>query len=418
MIRTPRTPSYRLHRPTGQAVVTLNGRDIYLGRHGTPASMAEYDRLISEWLARGRQPATAVGEAPADLTVTEMAAGYLRHADGYYLKDGRPTSEVTLIELAMKVLRHLYGHTPAKDFGPLALKAVRQAFIGSGLCRTEVNRRTSLVVRSFRWASENELVPPATYHGLKSVPWLRKGRSAVREAEPVRPVPEASVDAIRPHVAPQVWAMVELQRLTGMRPGEVVSMRSRDIDVTGRVWIYRPESHKTEHHGRERIIHLGPRAQAVLRPWLRPDLAAFLFSPAEAEDARHVEQRRNRKSPVQPSQRNRRKARPICFPGDHYTAETYRRAVARGCDKAFPHPVLSGIKRKDLTAEQREQLKGWRKHNRWHPGQLRHNAATRLRKEFGLDTSRAVLGHSDAGITTVYAERDAALAAAAMERVG
>ena len=33
-----RTPSYRLHRPTGRAVVTLNGRDLYLGRHGTTGS--------------------------------------------------------------------------------------------------------------------------------------------------------------------------------------------------------------------------------------------------------------------------------------------------------------------------------------------------------------------------------------------
>jgi hypothetical protein len=31
---TLRTPSYRHHKPSGQAVVTLEGRDIYLGRYG------------------------------------------------------------------------------------------------------------------------------------------------------------------------------------------------------------------------------------------------------------------------------------------------------------------------------------------------------------------------------------------------
>ena len=45
------TPKYRKHRPTGQAVVTIAGKDHYLGPHGTKASIAEYDRLVGEWMA-------------------------------------------------------------------------------------------------------------------------------------------------------------------------------------------------------------------------------------------------------------------------------------------------------------------------------------------------------------------------------
>jgi hypothetical protein len=48
--RPPRTPSYRLHKPSGQAVVTLGGRDVYLGKFETPESRAEYDRVVAEWL--------------------------------------------------------------------------------------------------------------------------------------------------------------------------------------------------------------------------------------------------------------------------------------------------------------------------------------------------------------------------------
>ncbi len=55
---------------------------------------------------------------------------------------------------------------------------------------------------------------------------------------------------------------------------------------------------------------------------------------------------------------------------------------------------------------------------KWHPHQLRHNAATRLRKEFGLDTARAVLGHSSTAVTEVYAELDRDKAAHAMARIG
>src|SRR4051794_13686603 len=119
-----RTPSYRHHKPTNQAVVTLNGRDIYLGIYGSPKSRAEYDRLIAEWLTNGR---TFLGGRPDGLTVNEILLAYLRHAEGYYRKDGKPTRELENIKLALRPLRRLYGHTFASKFGPLALKAVRSS---------------------------------------------------------------------------------------------------------------------------------------------------------------------------------------------------------------------------------------------------------------------------------------------------
>jgi integrase len=140
--------------------------------------------------------------------------------------------EPTNIRLAVRPILRLYGHSQAGDFGPLALKAVRQAMIEAGICRLEVNRRIGRIGRAFKWAVENELVPPSVHHGLKAVAWLRRGRSEARESFPVRPVPEAFVDAIRGHVARQVWAMIELQRLTGMRPGEVCRMRTCDLDMS------------------------------------------------------------------------------------------------------------------------------------------------------------------------------------------
>src|SRR3982751_3984410 len=92
--RTPRTPSYRLHRPTGQAVVTLNGRDYYLGRHGSPASRAEYDRLIAEWLANGRRP-PAQATGPVDVSVDELLLAFWRHAESHYkAPDGSTTNEL------------------------------------------------------------------------------------------------------------------------------------------------------------------------------------------------------------------------------------------------------------------------------------------------------------------------------------
>ena len=399
---TLRTPSYRHHKPSGQAVVTLDGRDIYLGRYGTPQSRAEFDRLLAEWLSNGRRlpaPASANG---SDLSVNELAVAYLAFADGYYTKRGKPTTEPESIRQTIRPLRQLYGHTLAREFGPLQLKAVRQAMIDAGLCRNEVNKRTGRIVRLFKWAVGEGIVPPSLHHGLIAVSGLRRGRADVRESEPVKPVPDAFVDAIRPHVPPQLWAMVELMRLSGMRPQEVCLMRTIDIDRSGRVWIYTPETHKTEHHGRERRIYLGPTAQEILRPWLRTELTAYLFSPREAMQHRLAERRRNRKSKVQPSQQNRSKAKPKRKPGERYDTRSLYHAVAYGIRKA----------------QDAAEKTGERPIADWHPNQLRHNAATRLRREFGLDVARAVLGHCSPVVTEVYAELDGAKAAEAMERVG
>lgn len=53
MTRTPKVPSYRLHKPTNQAIVVIRGKMFYLGRYGSIDSHAEYNRLIAEWLAQG-----------------------------------------------------------------------------------------------------------------------------------------------------------------------------------------------------------------------------------------------------------------------------------------------------------------------------------------------------------------------------
>jgi integrase len=406
-VRPLRTPSYRRHKPTGQAVVTLSGRDFYLGRYGSRESRAEYDRLVTEWLSNGRglpRPASADG---SDITINEMLLAFDTWAEAYYRKGGVITGEVTNIRYAIKLLRQLYGSTMAREFGPLQLKTVRQAIAESGLCRNEVNRRTRIIVRAFRWAVSEGMIPPSVHHGLQAVSGLRRGRCDVRESEPVKPVPDAFVEAVRPHVSRRIWTMIELQRLTGMRPGEVCTMRTIDVDTTGRIWIYTPESHKTEHHGRDRKIYLGPTAQTILRPWLRAELTAYLFSPAESEAERRDEQRRNRKSRVQPSQPNRRR-RPRTRAGERYDPNSYRQAIQNAIRKA------------NREAERLAEAEGreFAPIPDWHPNMLRHAAATRLRREFGLDVARAVLGHSSPAVTEVYAELDATKAWEAMERIG
>ncbi|RMH27337.1 MAG: hypothetical protein D6693_05505 [Planctomycetota bacterium] len=114
-------------------------------------------------------------------------------------------------------------------------------------------------------------------------------------------------------------------------------------------------------------------------------------------------------------------------PGAQYTVDSYRRGIDRACDKAFPPPAP--LARRDdetitqwanrLTPEQKAELKAWRKTHRFHPYQLRHTAATQIRREFGLEAAQLALGHASATITdAVYAERDAGKVIEVMRRVG
>ena len=144
-------------------MVTLNGRDTYLGPFGTKASRLVYDRLNGEWLAGGRQPLSADS---GGLTIVELMAHYLAFVKGYYQP---PSKEPGCIALALKPLRSLYGGQPASEFGPVALKDVRQTWIDAGLCRSHINQRTGLVKRMFKRGVAEELVPAHVWHALQSV---------------------------------------------------------------------------------------------------------------------------------------------------------------------------------------------------------------------------------------------------------
>jgi integrase len=426
------TPQLRRHRSTERAVVTIAGRDYYLGRwrlseRKPPAAVKQaYDALIAQWLAGGRYLPVREAAKPA-LTLNDLVLAYWRFAEGYYVKEGAPTSEQAAIQQALRPLRRLYGHTPAKDFGPLALKAVRQEMVqhrivrkikvtdpetgeerqeekllAVGLARKNINKQIGRIRRMFSWAVEEELIPVEVHAALLRVKGLRKGKGHAREKPRVRPVAPAIVEATLPHLPAMVRAMVEVHRLCGGRPQDIVEMRPIDIDMTGSVWEYRPRRYKTEHHNednlpeRARVVFLGPRALAIIKPLLPLNVEAHVFSPRRSEQERNKKRREARKTPVWPShlrrleqKRARHRTRP---PRDRYDVQGYRRAIRRACKKAGL-PV-------------------------WHPNQLRHLRGTEIRKGYGLEASQAVLGHAELSATQIYSEVDLESARTIMGEVG
>ena len=136
-----------------------------------------------------------------------------------------------------------------------------------------------------------------------------------------------------------------------------------------------------------KLLPIGPKAQAILKDWLRDNEDEFLFQPREARRKRYEERRERRKTPLWPShvahQAGKKKTKPKRLPRDHYDRHSYARAIARACEKAgVPH---------------------------WHPHQLKHVCGTDVRKKYGVEAARAYLGHSKLSTTEIYAEKDMAL---------
>ncbi len=387
MSRQTTPPAYTLHKPTGQARVRIRGKDHYLGAFDSPESRSRYEKIIADWRLDSEET------DPLTTTLDNLALHYLRFVDGHYLKNGLPTSEPAVIRIALRFLVADYGTQLARKFGPKALKAVREKMIQGGIVRSSCNRMIGRIKRMFRWGVAEELVAPETLAALESVTGLQRGRCTAKESAPVMPVDRADVEAIRPHVSRQIMAMIDLQLLTAARPGEILAMRGRDLRTEGDVWEYHPESHKTEHHGRARVIFLGAAAQEIVRQYLKPNLQAYLFSPAESKAEFQAARHAQRKTPLTPSQRNRQpKTAPAKQPGNHYTNCSYGQAIRKACLKA------------DIPA--------------WHPNQLRHTAATAIRKRFGLEATQTILGHARADVTQVYAERDASKARQIIAELG
>ena len=412
-------PAYLLHKATGQARCRVNHKDHYLGRYGSPESRERYDELLEEWFA-------ANGDVSRHtLTVDDLALRFLAFAETYYRrKNGEPTGATQNIRHALRPLIRMFGSTRIRDFGPLKLKAVRDDMIQAGHCRTNINREMHRVKRVFRWGVENEMVPAPIHQALTAVASLKCGRSAAVESASVQAVKEATVNATMTHLPAVLAAMVKLQLLTGCRPGEVCSLRPCDVTFQSNgVWVFRPEHHKTEHHGKERRIFIGPEGQAVLRPYLDRDAEAYCFSPADSEAERNTEKRANRKSPMTPSQAARQpKSGRKRWPRERYDKDSYARAIVRACEIAFDMPDELRKIPADVSAAERERLQRlaaeWRAKHCWSPNQLRHTRATRIREKYGLEAAATVLGHSDPRVTEIYAERDFEMAARVMLEVG
>ncbi|MEM9490505.1 MAG: hypothetical protein AAGC55_15260 [Myxococcota bacterium] len=121
---TNHVPKLRHHKATGRAVVTLDGRHVYLGRYGTPEADAEYRRAIAEYLTLGevRTPGRVNAAKPA---VADLILRYWRHCEQTLTRKTREGS----VRPALRRFGRMYGPTVVRDFDPPALRAFQRSLL-------------------------------------------------------------------------------------------------------------------------------------------------------------------------------------------------------------------------------------------------------------------------------------------------
>jgi integrase len=352
--RTLKPPAYRLHKGSGQARVRLNGEDIYLGKFGSDESKAKYATLIAERASPAAVAASKPGDAGQNLTVNEVILAFLKYAKMYYVKNGIVTDEYDCIKSAVRWPVKLYGQIPANEFGPLKLMAVRQAMIDS-----------KKLCRSY----------------------INKSIDRIRRA-------------FRYGVSREIVASPVLGQLESVTP--LLAGRTEAIDHPKRKPVPRVDIDKVKAEVPERTADI---MQLLLLTGARP-----------GEIVRVTGAMLNRTEDVW-----------IADLADHKTAHHDKLRVLIFCQQAQeilkkylqadPDKKLFKVARSTVS-NQITAACDKLKINRFSAHWLRHNAASWIREEFGLDVAQVMLGHSSASMTELYAHLSKTKAMDAARKIG
>ncbi|MBK9129953.1 MAG: tyrosine-type recombinase/integrase [Phycisphaerales bacterium] len=403
------------------AYAKFDGRILSFGRADDPGARVRFADVKARWERNARRlpddPSVlaawldgrpdpdpdAVAEDGAPITVEDLSDAFVEHAEEHYRRaDGSPTGRIWAVRQAIRPLLDQCRDLPVRRFDALALKRVRDRMIEEKrksraknapkeplpdapprFARKTINGLIGTMRTIFRWGASPEggrLVPPAVVADLETLRDLQAGRTAARERPPRQPVADAVVQATLPHLPRRIAAIVKVLQTTAARCGEIVQLRTRDVDMTGPVWTFRPLRHKGAHLGRPREIDLGKPAQEILRPWVKLDPDAYWFDPREEVAEQLADRSSRRVTPPWPSHMRRneekRVASPVRPPGERYDSNGVGKAILRACRAAGIEP--------------------------WSPHQVRHAALSEIRKRFGLEAAQAVGGHACLPMTEVY----------------
>lgn len=311
------------------------------------------------------------------LTVDELCSLWDAHCKEYYRSsDGSKTTMARNSTLDVRLFREMFANASVEELQHADMLKLRDALVRTGICRKTVNRRMWCVKAMFTWALDEALIPAVVKAELTQVQNLKRGRSAAPERAPVRPVDDVTINTTLEHMMPNTADMVRVHRLTGMRPCELCCLRWSQIDTSQTPWVYRVPAEANKNawrgeFGRPRVVLIGPKAREILNRHRGGDIP---FSPEKAMKEYFDAQREARVTPFyggkDPNAHIPRKL------GETWKTDSYTGTIAAACRRADIKP--------------------------WGANRLRHAFATEVRRKFGLDAARAVLGHTDGCVTDIY----------------
>lgn len=338
-------------------------------------------------------------------SVDQLCHDYYDEMQKRYVVDGKHTTSINRIRIALDSFRAKYGVEEADDVTAgmvagwiegyiherktktaagktvvseaeggvhspiLPLRTRRDSCAGSGhnsggdsgaskpRTKETCNLALTYIKRMYRWGAKYDLVSDSVAGSVHLCENLRSDHVEVRHKDRVLPVAWETVKATKAHCPPKVQSLLDVLWFTGMRPGEALMMRPCDIEKSGDVRVYTPRHHKTSHKGKVRKIVLGPRAWAIIEPLLPDRMDALVFE--------------------YPSWKN----------SGNFAGYLERRCKRAGVPK-------------------------------WTANMIRHSHATRVEDEFGAEATQAVLGHSSLGMQKVYVEKSLRLAAEVARKTG
>jgi integrase len=406
-------PEKKLHKQSQHYRLRLAGVEHWLGTDEAAAEQKRRKLLAESLLDAPPKSAPSVGTEWH--TIAEALVRFEQQELPRY-----SAQQIWRFRFALDMLRELHGEEAIAEFDQLKLYDLRLHLLRQKvrkpvapvdatpakrkkykyqteeelptLSRKYVNTLIGCIQTAWTWFVFRKLAPAGSDFALRAVRRLKKKQGG-RELPRVKAAEPADVDKVLPELNHVVRAMVQVQRLTGMRPGELCQMRRCDMTLSPTewiypedhprvraikvkdtlIWLYAPASHKMEIKGKARVIAIGPQAQTILTPFLEgraPD--RYLFSPKEASHAWRLA--RGRKA-VYGNGRE---------PGDVYNPGSYAKLVRAACKRA-------GVK--------------------WFPNQLRHLVASESDEVSGRDTTQALLGHATPDMAAVYAEQSLGRAA-------
>lgn len=422
-----RLPTYRKHKASGQAITRFApffGKKIkYLGKWNSPESKAAfreiYSRAMKYAAEKSAQPASPAPEPQKQ--IQDLVSDFLTWAKDYF---GEQTAHFGHLCTALRPLMIYHSEVPCSEYTPKMLITARTWMIEhvdppdydqtkrrktKPWSRTYINNQLHRIRRAFQWGVENGYVDASVLNNLREVSALRLGKTTAPETDRITVVDWKVAQLVLPYLPPMLRAMVQIQFYSGMRSAELTTLRVDEIDTTlGDVWLFEPHKHKTAWRGKRKIVAMGSRSIALLKPYYARSIAdgsTYIFRPGIAMEEHHAIRafwRRSKRYGKAKARKPRKRET-----NERYDSHGYYEAIEHGFRAMEKFAALDAL-HYGVTLQ---------KVVRWHPHQLRHTRSTEAEEKHGRHGASALLGNTITA-TDIYSEQSVQAAIAIARQDG